>query len=1230
MTSQDKGKAQSTSGHSDSVKQDASESIPDNSSFSFLRTSSPAVSDKESASQKQGSSDVQNEQPLPPIQKAKKKKKRQAPIVGYGRSQMGEDMTDSASVVSHQQSKKEDTKEASSGLRGNEGSPQTGSRQPEDDQPSEEPPAAGVLAGLNIRQKPASDTKNNATKEATGESTEQGSSGVLSGLNIRQLQKEISTVERISQEVDKNVESDRTAVQEDNNVEAEETAVEEDQEHDDASEDNDDDNSGTEKRDNPDEPASADADNRSNSPLSALRNEQRKEIQSLDSSVQEVEKVLSEVPKKLQSSASSFSQQWQEIQEDIRELGDTRKQTEERVADLQKEVARTQKDIDQAVASEEFENAEALNQTLESLKYELEDALKQQDHQTHRLVELEDERASLLLNTSSTLEQLTSEISGGKSVAKRTMEEMKRTLEEHKQSVEEKVRHERQQLKFKKATAERELNHIQEERSTVENTISEEGGALEADRDHMEKQLKSISDEITELEKKLSQKRQQYEKTKSKYESLDKRLQVIREGYRKQLETLKYREQESENERQQYEEHFRQLDKQEKELREYVDKEESELESLKLRSKELKFDGRCSKAILRAVNETIAQRKQFIGQIKSDVKQLKECFSQLSNINSSVQSIQGELHLKEVEYANEQRNGEQIDEKVNKLSEDKRQAVEQRRFKEASRLKAEIESFQQRKDEQSEKMKRLASKIDELNQEYDSKNSELSSAREQVKAMESKLQEAHKNLATKALATMTSFRTHLEDVNRDESQGEKERKYGFVDALRKLVDAQIKGLKEEARSLGATDEMLAAEPSVANAIAISSEDSDESDSMEQSSPHDEYSDLEGLQELPKEELQQRLKDMEDKIEECVSAENYEEADNLEKERQKLEHAVKSKESVAQEDQSDRALAPQDFEPSSNDQVEQKNAFSSISTEEINSRIAELQQSIDQAAEKEDYDEADLLEKERTELEQELELRKTQRTESSANDNDDVSNGWSDEQGEGSETSGNGRQAADNEEFMDDNIENDHHGYDSNGEREKAGIDSGHEDTKNTAEEHQAGSTPESAEDQSPPDEGDNANNGDETAEGEATEVERRNDSLQDEEGVQTGAIDGEKTEDQSVPDEGDNANNGDEAAAGVATEVERSKSPLRDEEGVQAGAIEGDKTEQYSPEEAENHDSEREDAEDHHSPGETVGQHPSDDDDEERNVSDNENAECNNEMEQEIGDEHDTNDGIND
>eukprot|EP01138_Halocafeteria_seosinensis_P013682 gb/GECG01013973.1/.p1 GENE.gb/GECG01013973.1/~~gb/GECG01013973.1/.p1 ORF type:complete len:1315 (+),score=362.44 gb/GECG01013973.1/:1-3945(+) len=960
----------SVDGKSDSVKHDA-DSAKDASSFSFLRAS-PSVSDRGSEQIKGNESESQN-QSLPPIQKAKKKKKRSGPLVGYARSKTGDDL-ETGSVASSQRMDTETNRFA-----GQESATQNegdlgGHHSEEQEAPLNEAQEGGegVLAGLKIHSPPVA--ANTSGEEATNHSTQEhepiqgeedeGKGGVLSGLNIRQCNEEPQaeyTVEASKVEGEDTIKNTGKADEEDEALSGS-TGNERESEED----------GGNEVV---------------SSPLQKLELEQKNELKSIDECLFKIEELLSSVPQELQSSASSLTNRWQQLQDDIRELSETRKKTDERIADLQKEVARTQKDVDQAVSAEEFENAEALNQTLESFKYELEDALQQQDQQTNRLVELEDERASLLDDTSQALEKLVTKLSEGKSFAKSSLDQTKRTLEEHRQSVKEKVDHERQQLNFKQARVERELNHIKEERSTVETAISEEGGAVERERDQVEQDMRKLSEEIKELERKLEQKRHQHEKAKGKYESLDKRVKDIRAGYAKQLERLQKREKEVENEQREYEEQIDAIRAQEKGLHRYVEDEETRLATLEKHLSELQFDSRCTHAVIKCVNSAVDQRKTFIKEIRQDENNLKDLHSKLVSRNASVQDIEGKLHLKEVEYANEEKTLQNVNEQVSNFSEQKRKAVDERRFKEASRLKNELDSLEKKKEDLSSKTRTLAGEIDELTSDRDSKSNELESVRDEVKAVEEKVKKNHLNLALKALQMMKGFQHHLETKTyHDGSSTNSETRDRFMTALQKLVNVQIKGLQEEARSLGAKQEELDVEGTMdPNTTIEETRDSDEE--AEGASNDDGSGEGEQFESMTLEELQETVKQLDAQIEEKVSEESYDEADSLERKRKRIaaEIDLRSNENVdsgapaknTQEGTSsaeDNGIEAEDSSPVTGTNERHASAYDNLSLDELKNKAEELERLVEEAAEAERYEEADSLESEQRQIRQIIEER----------------------------------------------------------------------------------------------------------------------------------------------------------------------------------------------------------------------------------------------------------------
>uniref|UniRef100_A0A7S2WCC3 UVR domain-containing protein n=2 Tax=Mucochytrium quahogii TaxID=96639 RepID=A0A7S2WCC3_9STRA len=609
---------------------------------------------------------------------------------------------------------------------------------------------------------------------------------------------------------------------------------------------------------------------------------------------------LDELLRAFRRTAKQFSNGLRKVNEEIERNGVSLEKIEEDALALSNRLSDLENEQSAALEAEDFEKAEMLQRTIDAVNRSVGEIESRRQYLGRQAESLKLKKDKVFEDQVSGIEVI-AELLGD--CSKRETEKAKALCDEVADEIKiesGRLDEEDELLRVEVEGVEEDLKVVTKEQSKINAKVNAATVELRQERDGWEEKISLVDLEIAELRRQLAEKEakrseldghlsevnQGIQAARSKYESrlneLDSRCAAIKE----KDELARARSEAIGNSREKLEEKYRNAAEKAKEMEVSAQQIASQLVILTDIANRLKREGRSRRGSEGGSTPTASASEQ------SKIRKLED---EILVTTQSIGFLERDAQKLELEAVEHGRALFDIDSKLPALNDQKKLAVSTRNFKEAGRVAKEIKDLTAEKEEVEAKVKETKEKLQVCNESLAAKNSEIVAFQEQLKSMQSGVNDTIlKDLQAKRLALHA-------DIKRVESSGSvAENSFGAT--ILKLLRTELDACEVEARRVSVKicgDESLA---------VLSMDDEDCVDIEGESSPvgidatdgtenKGEEAVCAVIPRLSVEEYNEKITDIEAKVETAVLEEDYELAAKLDEEleilRAELEVAKKS-------------------------------------------------------------------------------------------------------------------------------------------------------------------------------------------------------------------------------------------------------------------------------------------------------------------------------------------------
>jgi chromosome segregation ATPase len=453
-----------------------------------------------------------------------------------------------------------------------------------------------------------------------------------------------------------------------------------------------------------------------------------------------------------------------------------------------------------AVEAEEYERADALNAEMESLKQSIGNSTRQLLQTSESIQQRDSDKQN---STNKLLKIVAGSTERFESLKKTHLDDMNSYIS----SQQSKLEKQEDELNGNFDRIERillhnstDLNKVEEETNEIEQQIVVDTKDVAAEKDKYEQQQIQLEIELEELRNQLKNKENQIRECISKQEAAKQSIQNTRAIHERKLKRIAEKRaiilrekatNEAENNK------FK------------ASKEQLEAEFVAVKQKELKF-----KQILQEILQDLAQinniqhriekqqskRKAWLEQYQTQLKQLDSYNSELSTINSSLESSRAALLRVESTAADHHNNLTSINQKIPSLETEKNLAVAARDFKKAAAASKDIKSLQQSKSESE-------TALEELKLEVARENSAIEAQERSREEIVNRITAAEDDLDLRRLIHLLQLNARLASRQRRieaalaQNVEQNKRSAGHIGTELAAIEVELKWNEDEVRQL---------------------------------------------------------------------------------------------------------------------------------------------------------------------------------------------------------------------------------------------------------------------------------------------------------------------------------------------------------------------------------------------------------------------------------------------
>lgn len=360
------------------------------------------------------------------------------------------------------------------------------------------------------------------------------------------------------------------------------------------------------------------------------------------------------------------------------------------IADLRKKLADVEADQNSLCDSERFEEAGALDSTIQELKESimrrLEDvaaASRQMETLSRDLLSVAEKRASLADKAFDRVQALQQESHDALAEARERDERRLRSEAAHLDS-------ERRRLDLARSHLEKDSANLAEEWQQVTNTISQQTLEHVQEREEKTKLREKIDEEIAEMQRRLSEKTAERWELSEDLEECERCIESIRAKFEKQLTRLeckKKRQEEAENEAEQ---DATQVAEMADELQRDREACHTRLEEGQKQISEIRYESRKLKGIRRFMLRSVRMRTVWQRLMEPHQDALNQARQRWEGASREFQDLSTTSEGREAEAAKLRSQIDAVRLQLPSLEAEKKKAVASRSFKEAGRITEDI------------------------------------------------------------------------------------------------------------------------------------------------------------------------------------------------------------------------------------------------------------------------------------------------------------------------------------------------------------------------------------------------------------------------------------------------------------------------------------------------------------------------------------------------------------
>ncbi|CAE7570318.1 unnamed protein product [Symbiodinium sp. CCMP2456] len=432
-------------------------------------------------------------------------------------------------------------------------------------------------------------------------------------------------------------------------------------------------------------------------------------------------------------------------------------QTADSIAELRQRLTKTEADQNQLCDNEQFEEADALDCTIQGLKDEISKELEEVAIGAKKMVTFAE---SLLSLTRSRISVANDALDRAEVLRKEGAEDFQVTEERclrHLQAEEARIEAERKRMDLAQSHIEKDSQNLKEEWQQVTEAIDQQTTEDTAEREKASHERAALDEEIQELERRLSQKLEQRKTLSEVIDSCDIRISCIRAKFEKQLGRLEGKQKRLEEAQKEVEVDTQQVCQMEAELQ----KEREALREQELQHQQQMQDVRRASRDLRKqrsfLSEIIQRRVVWQRLMEPHRESLREARQSWEEATQKCMELSTNSAGQEAAAAKLRSQVDATVEILPSLEAEKKLAVASRSFKEAGRLTEEIRRREEGK-------KKIETELESLQASLATAREELAACRQTEQNAQEELLKVEGTCAVEELRVLRHQVSDLEDL----------------------------------------------------------------------------------------------------------------------------------------------------------------------------------------------------------------------------------------------------------------------------------------------------------------------------------------------------------------------------------------------------------------------------------------------------------------------------------
>lgn len=394
----------------------------------------------------------------------------------------------------------------------------------------------------------------------------------------------------------------------------------------------------------------------------------------------------------------------------------------------------------QACELEDFEKADALNSTINSVRHCItlsESDVRKVDSELAAFVKAKEKAfTNQLRSTRGTLKEL--EKFREDQDAERTA--LREVLKKYEVERSEHLQFEGERIETELSHVSSNLDHLASEKSEIEGTIEEQCKNEIQLREELLVEKAGVEDEIRELERQLQLKIQQRDVIQTSINKAEKDIDVVRSKYSRQLKRIADREAGLEKTKMEVEADAEQLMEEKKQFTENIRDYESKIAGFGKRMSAVKKEMRAARLLAAVLEVQETRREQGIVRKKQHTAELTALADSAAIAEQSFVMLRKQHEDLEKSLAIHQNAIASAAAMIPKLDEEKKAAAAQRNFKEAARISKDIKSLEKDQATAEEMVEVVEMELQDLKERIAKRESEYEEKKEELKAVEKQLE----------------------------------------------------------------------------------------------------------------------------------------------------------------------------------------------------------------------------------------------------------------------------------------------------------------------------------------------------------------------------------------------------------------------------------------------------------------------------------------------------------